>query len=640
MPVDTFSDADAYRIAEYLNRPFCWVDFKHPEYVLLAPRWQFAQDHYTGEAVAENKIIEYLIKKGQGESDEAYTERKALADLSNHFATVIDSLAGLMFQAEGNASRTWTKSTAAAGSKEFGPLGDPENVDSHMYRLFQDADGLGNGWLTLFKQIATELTVMHRYWMFVDAADGNPKVRMIPPMAVTNWLYDGDNLVEALVREQLDNRESLEDFPQPMERYLRFQIGKWTRYKKVKGPDGQEVAVAEDSGTYDFVDPAGRPSLPIFVVNLPMRRMVGWILAKKQNAMFNMESARDHIIRVANFPKLILSAVDEVYLQLLKGLREGNNALQEDPEKAGQGHRYITPNGDNARVASDVLTRKVQEFYTTAFREYSQSARQKTATEAKQDVAEGVGAYLQHLKSALDDAENNCYWRLEQCLKPGAEPIAHVQRSDEFVPVDMQAMMEQMSTRYAGFQRPILGGVTARVDAFKQILTHDAVDYDQDELTAAVQVDMLNQFIRDNPQMILPTELKSRVLAKFLAASGLVDATQVIQMGDGEEVPLLDYILQQAVLQDAQNAQMNAEGGSAPGAAPGQAAPAAPPADIDPETVAMLPVVAPPPTDEDGEDDKNSAGVAPIDRSDETDPLTSGGVNLEPQPHPAAGIQY
>lgn len=566
-------------IQDSLSKPQVWVEFQHPEYIRRHPKWRFGRDHYTGEALDSNNVRSYLFKREQGESEQSYMERIRLADFPNHFASVVDSLAGMMFQVEGDANRTYTVDASDEGNPTFGPMGDPEDPASEIARLDQDADGDGNGLMTLMKMLTTELIVSHRYWVYVDGGkDGIPHVKLIQPEAITNWRYVGKTLVEVVLKEQVDTRKSIQDSPDPQDRYIVFDQQGWARYRVETTAAKEAIVVKEEAGQYEYIDPSGNPALPIFMVDLPMQRDVGYVLAWKQNILFNKESERDHLLRVANFPKLVISADETNYETIRNLIREGANMIQEDPAQHGGGHRYIHPSSESAQVATTVLERKVEEYYTTAFRDYGQHARQKTATEAKQDLASGVGAFLQMLKEALDDAENAIYWRIEQTLKPKCDPVAHVERSDEFLPTDIESTITNLGVRYNGSQTnpPLPVGRTAKIAALKQILTYDGIEYDQSELEAAVDSETLLALVTANPSVQLPAEVRIALLAKLCAAFQLVDPDQVVEMADGEKKNLLEIIMTQA-LQNEQmkdqaallKAQTMPAGSGAPGAPAG-----------------------------------------------------------------------
>src|SRR5579859_1234377 len=134
------------------GNPTNWLTFRHPLYDLLADRWQYAIDHYTGDVLDSRKVLTYLPRKQTAEAIDAYRERTALADYTPHFSTVVDSIAGMLFAVESAATRVW----GPPGDEEghFGGLGDPDDPTSEAGRLWDDADGAGGAWLSLWKRLA------------------------------------------------------------------------------------------------------------------------------------------------------------------------------------------------------------------------------------------------------------------------------------------------------------------------------------------------------------------------------------------------------------------------------------------------------------------------------------------------------
>lgn len=518
-----------------------WVQYQHPEYRREQERITFARDHYTGDVLC--KLPTYLIQKGQGENNKAYEERAKLADYTNHMAQVVDSLSGMLFNVEKNSNRAWSNEDGIG-------LGDPTDSATTAGQLWLDADGEGHGWLTLWKLLASELTVVHKAWVLVDSTgpEAPPRVRMLNALDVTNWRFENGVLVEAILKECVDTRASLREMDNDSEQYVHFTTEGWQRYKVVKGTlITMTDATRGDFGSYVYKDRAGNPTLPIFRVTLPIRRQVGWQLAKKANVIFNKESERDNLIRSANFPRLVLAAHDELFDSLKAALAEGSNVLQADI--AGNMHTFIAPDSGPATIATEILKRKVEEFYVVAFREYGDSAREKTATEVRQDVSSGISAYLQMLKAALDEAENNAFWRIEQLLdptNPAKHFIAHVERSEDFAPLDAATLAVQLRDRYFGKDAVLPVGATAKLQIAKAIAELDGITIDEKEMAAAVDARELVGWMGEMPNVEMPAELRVKILERVLVAAKLIDPEDMMEMSDGEQKKLITVILETA----------------------------------------------------------------------------------------------
>jgi hypothetical protein len=565
------------------TKPENWLDYKHPDFAALCARWVFTTDYYTGDVADTTRVKAYLVKRQQGESLKAYEERCQLADYTNHFATVVDSLAGMLFGVESDASRTYLR-------EGKGLLGSEEDPGSVVNQLKVDADGRGNGMATVLKTLCTELITLHRAWLVVDTdAKGNPLVRVFPATAVPNWVCDASgNLVEVLVKEESDLRQGIQAKPEPTCRYTVFSLGGWQKWETDRNGNPVQVQGEYGSGAYSYVDQRGFPALPIFKVELPLRRMVGWQLARKAHVIFNKESERDWLLRVCNTPKLNIVATDDEFATIKKELADGGNAIQNNPQHTGQ-HAYIAPASGPAEISTKVLENKRDEFYVTGFREYGDAARERTATEVRQDVGAGVAAFLQLLKSAMDDGENGVLWRLEQLLNPGAKDqhfIAHVERSDDFVPVDVNMAIERTRSRFFGENAIIPMGRRAQIAAARRIAEWEGIEVTEEEVAAAVDAFNADRLLQLQAVLPIPAEALVQMTMAYLATTGTVDPDAEVAMAGGGKKKLVQLILDQCrELADSQVQARLRESQSFPGPQPMQDGPPDP-AEGDPQPVA------------------------------------------------------
>lgn len=533
-----------------------WTTYQHPEYQATLPKWRWSRDHYTGEVLGPT-VTSYLIRKATAETQPAYKERCLLADYTPHFATVVDSLAGMLYQNEQDANRTWGTDTNKG-------LGDETDPNTTIGQLWNDADGSGTGYLTLWKQLTTELILTHAHWVLVDSVDGNPQIRLIPPESVPNWMEGKTGLTEVLVKEDFDSRVSLSENPKDktVQRFVHYTLQGWQRYEEKKGPMGPrtvKLGGKDNSGTYSFTDRSDRPALPIYRIRLPMNRPVGWLMAKKANAIFNKESERDHLLRYANFPKLCLDEKDDTLCQkLVDNIQKGTSILQ------GAGHVFIAPDTGPATIATEVLKRKVEEFYITAFREYGDAARQRTATEVRQDVSSGVGAFLSMLKSALEDAENEALWRIEEIEFADKAKwfVAHVQRSDEFIPQDVNATIERTRSWFFGKDVPVPLGRTAQIEAAKQVADYAGVEVDEAEIGAGVDLANLlaaKDLLTNEP---IPATARGMLVVRMLEVLGVVKPEDTMLMADGSKTNLKKLLLDEAIALADNQAQQASQAAS------------------------------------------------------------------------------
>jgi len=491
-----------------------WLDFTHKRFKDEQHQLNYVRDHYTAAVIREGVIERYLRRRSVAESMEAYRERLSISDYTPHFAVVVDSLAGMLFSAEKDAARQWN-------DKEGNGLGDPGDPKTVIGQLWKNADGKGLGWVTLYKKLAIELLHSQRCFVVVDSPNGNARVRVIPATCVHNWIEGENGLTAALVLDEVDVRGSLEEEPKHERQFIHYTLDGSQRYKK--DSNGTVVKVGEHS-PYEFYDRAMQRTLPIFMVELPFERHVGYIMAKKANAIFNMESARDFILWAACFPYLLIAGDDDFFENTVAKIVQGAKALQSQPNLHGE-HKWLSPDSTGGTITTEVLKRKVEEFYVTAFREYGDAARERTATEVNQDVSSGVGALLQLLKAAVDDAENAALYRIEQvhyAKKREKWFIARVERSDNFLPMDVQGWLDRMKTRYfADAPMPITR------DGLKQIVKmaaeNDGIAVDDEQLEASVNAHLVFTVLTRMGQQNLPAEAKAEAVVTMLEAAGMIE---------------------------------------------------------------------------------------------------------------------
>jgi hypothetical protein len=290
-------------------------------------------------------------------------------------------------------------------NREWGEfLGDESDPQSVAGRLTIDAVGDGTGWDTVWRQLSTELIETQVHWVLVDSEAGSSGCASSPRSASPtgarrrSTVEMGGETVTALtdvvVMEEADTRGSIEEAPGTVTRYVHYGLEGWRRLEKRKDANGRgEHVVLIAEGAYQFTDRHGRPALPIYRVVLPLSRPVGYNVAKSAQGLFNMKSERDHLLRFANFPKLNANVTTNAVREVHRAAQGRGNMLP------GRGHEFIAPTTGPATIATArSLKQETDEFYVTAYQQYGDSARQKTAAEVAQETASGVGAFLQMLK--------------------------------------------------------------------------------------------------------------------------------------------------------------------------------------------------------------------------------------------------
>jgi hypothetical protein len=262
-------------------------------------------------------------------------------------------------------------------------------------------------------------------------------------------------------------------------------------------------------------------------VGLPLKRNVGYLLARKCNAIFNKESERDHLLRFATFPLLNVVAEDTMFKRIEDRMRLGSRILQVKP--GNNQHAFIAPPSDPAKTMADAIKEKVEAFYAVAFREFASSVSnfnrdRVTATEVLSQREVGLEAFLAVVASAVDNAENQTLWFLEQTVFPKDRTKwgqARVERPKNFGPINPAQAIEALKTRYLG-GGPLPAGRAAQISAIRRIAEFDGIEFDENEIAAALDSSQLAQFTA-TVQLIwpdAPDELKAEIIAQWGESAG------------------------------------------------------------------------------------------------------------------------
>ena len=422
---------------------------RSPEWEKKNGKWIYAWHHYTGEYADEENIGDYLHRKEQAETLKAYDERLFTSDISLHFGSLIDSLCGVMFSKESDAKRS------------FGILGEYDengelDKDSIAYKISHNSDGKGTNWVPMMKKTAITQTVLHTVWGLVEGVevdeDGNTIseacVKHILPQHVVNQFPSNGNPTSVLVKEKRDNRNGITtSLHDDEDTYTLYELDGWTRFRVATNQNGEQVEEVLGQGDYRYYADAEKriPCLPIFRVDIPMPRMVGYLLARKNNYIFNYKSIRDFAVRNMAFAFLQVVADQSQYDQLLDDLDKGFRILRKDPDAHGE-HGYKSPDSSYLTEAGRIYEKDVEAFYKDGFKEYGRAA-QRTATEVHLESQSGIQAFLALLVSSVDEFENNALWLINQVYypeRPTEWAESYVMRSRNFQIEDIHEAFKKM----------------------------------------------------------------------------------------------------------------------------------------------------------------------------------------------------
>jgi hypothetical protein len=152
----------------------------------------------------------------------------------------------------------------------------------------------------------------------------------------------------------------------------------------------------------------------------------------------------------------------------------------------------------------------------------------------RQEIAAGSGAILQLVKGALDDAENEALWRIEQVefAGPGNRAKwfkASVERTDNFAPTDPDAVIDNMMKRY--FENRIPVGRKALIQAASDAIQYQGYDVDDEDVAASVDAHLIDRALTTEQQLPLGAEARAALSIRWVQALGMFDWDEMVDTG-------------------------------------------------------------------------------------------------------------
>lgn len=475
-----------------------WLDYEHDEVQSMRDKWRYVHDHYSGALLDEDKIEDYLIRRSSAEGNEEYAERKGIVAYKPILSHVVDTFVGLLAGAESEAVRVFQPEEGEGG------LGDIEDRMSTISKLWDNLDGRGTNYLPYWQTFATDLMLFNRMWTLADGVQVSPdgetiaesRLVQLPPWTVPNWKVGMNGVLsDVVVKTYVDGRGDITSKPGKVERFTHYYLDGWTQYEiretDAGGGQKKRVAIIVGEGQYEFYADMEMTTrtLPIFPTYLPTRRNISYNGARLANGIFNMMNERAMNLRKAMITRFALVANTEQFKAHLNHIKQGYGTLMHDPGQ-GEKHYYIAPPVDAAKHATEVLDSDIRSFYVTMFQGYADAARERTATEIRQESRAGIEAYLRVLSDALDEAENRGLFLLEQIehpSKPAMWGYAQVERFKDFSPIDTGDAVSRLHELAFGPGKPLPMGPTAKKNVAKRELEYFNVGYDDTEVDTAVE---------------------------------------------------------------------------------------------------------------------------------------------------------
>lgn len=430
-------------------------DYSSYLYKKQSPRWQIAKDFYDGDAFSKDKISEYLQIKALREANEQYEERKKKADPELHFGTLIDSLNGSLHSNEDQTQVNW------------GSLGDPEDSKSIAYRLDNSINGKGLNFITQGKIVSGRMLLFREVWGLVDGITrdgegnqiGDATIHVIDPLEIID--YEEDDLTGRMnfvrVKRMITKRKAgLEDSNEMIPLYFDYTLEGWKKWVE----DEKENQYTLDEGTYTFYRTSERNSfdliLPIFRIQLPITRNVGYLLALKSKSLFNRVSIRDFAEGNISFAMLNLAGTKDFIETNISNLSKGSSALYQTSE--GNENKFISPPSEFLTEVNESIREDIKAFYINGFKMFNDAARERSATESRIEHQTGIEAFLRLAIGALDEFDNMAMFLLEQVYFPETPSNwgeASVVRSKDFTPQNVKELAQLFISNFIDGDTPI-----------------------------------------------------------------------------------------------------------------------------------------------------------------------------------------
>lgn len=472
--------------------PLAWVRGTYKGFEDNRKRWDRVWMHYTCD-VDNLRSSDVLIQRGQGEADLNYEERRKLADYTPLLSMAVSAMRGRIARIEADPTKT---------RRNWGALGDLAKKGSHAYRLAHDADGKCNDYLTLMEKALTRAILFEEVWAMVDGSH----LRVISPSAVWDYDTSSHNPRWCKVYHQTDVRDRPDQSPDERSRWTLYTLDGFEIFEEREDEWGNKGIVSLTGGAVPYGGSADDPLyfyesaeaaragdmarriLPIFRVTLPLEWHVGYALACKNEVIFNQESERDNILRIACTPSLQFVGNDDEFLKMVEQRKSGANVYQLAKD-AQRGHAYLAPPTEPAQERRLTLVEKYKAFMLSAFRAYEDAAGRRdrvTATEVNTREGGNASAFLGALSTTLNELEANWMLRLEQAvfpLSPNLWDGFSVERQRDYRPLDNPEDYDRLIRRYfGGDQVPAPAAVRAAVA--RRVYEKDGIPFTDDDVEA------------------------------------------------------------------------------------------------------------------------------------------------------------
>lgn len=434
------------------------------------------------------------LPKAPGESIGKYVDRARTTDYTPHMQKIISVYVGNISGVEEKSNRIWQEEGTRKGLKGGSRYGDVAG------RLQKDCDGTATSWKDKWEEILTKTLIFDKGYVMVERPrneNGTPKIKYVDPRSVVNKRYINGKLKQLLVKEEVNYQNDLRLENKTREEYILYSPEGWSRW--TKDDNGDAVRVTNENGEpimgeyqyYDGDDKDAERTIPIAEVTPPM--VFGYLLAVKNNRIFQKQSERDHKLRTMRNTVFGIDADDEQFENAARSMYSGESKMIQGKPI------FANPSGEPVVVGSETIEKLAIDMYSSFHLQYGDRGRERTAREVDQDFKEGLMSVLTMLTTTLDRVETKVLRLIEQTLfpdDPNAWGQAEITRSTDFEPINRVAEAKELKNTFFDMKDMELPE-SAEANIVKRILDLHNIEYEEEEVSQKVDEANLTRLQED-----------------------------------------------------------------------------------------------------------------------------------------------
>ena len=353
------------------------------------PLWSLTHSQMTGKIINLSNTSKFLPRKATKESKLDHQQRLMYADFKPMLIQSCMAVSGQILQRESDTER------------DYGALGNVDDEKATAIDFYRDADSKGNSFYDLLDTAATMLAGYNEIWVLYQGG----VMTLIPPHKVMDWEYDGSQYSFVKTWDIVEIRDPEDDEFSPLKMglvYNYYYPDRHETYQHKRDKDNELVTDKEGKLIKDWVSTnyykknkgtfetrKGKPTCPLFRIELNSSIPIGPIMAKKGLTHFILSSLNTYSRVDSNHPMLVISPTGDGGVAEFGGeddrVSSSNYAISKGSPilpSAGSGSGYIEFPYGNVSKERELLDKDAQDFMVDFFHTADSTSRgNPTATE-------------------------------------------------------------------------------------------------------------------------------------------------------------------------------------------------------------------------------------------------------------------